>query len=195
VLYRGRDITSVNTSVGYITQSDALLPWATLAKNVEVALTIRHLGTPAERKERVRGILDRVGLSGFGDYYPAQLSGGMRKRTTLARTLVYDPETILMDEPFGALDAQMRMTLQSDLLNLWGSERTKTILFVTHDLEEALLLGDEIVVLGANPGRVISRIQVSLARPRSLLKLRTDPEFGRLWADLWELIAAPARPD
>lgn len=186
VLYRGEPISGVNTSVGYITQQDHLLPWRSVAKNVGIALEVQH--TPAaERRERVERVLELVGLSGFEHSYPPQLSGGMRKRAALARVLIYDPDTLLMDEPFGALDAQLRLVMQRELLALWERDK-KTVLFVTHDLEEAILLADEVVVFGTKPGRIIHVEHVDLPRPRKLTELRSDPEFTRVWTRLWSLI-------
>lgn len=186
VLYDGEPVRRLNRRVGYITQDDNLLPWRTVAKNVSVALEVRKV-PKAERAERVAAILERVGLTAFAHHYPSQLSGGMRKRAALARTLVYDPETLLMDEPFGAVDAQLRASLQEELLAIW-SRRETTVVFVTHDLEEALVLADTIYVFATNPGRVIHREDVEWARPRNLVDLRTEPEFAAKWHRLWELL-------
>jgi NitT/TauT family transport system ATP-binding protein len=187
VLYEGKPIRGLNTNVGYVTQRDTLLPWRTVERNVALPLELQ--GVPsAERKRRVRDVLEMVGLTGRGNRYPSQLSGGMSKRTALAQILIYEPTTLLMDEPFGALDAQLRMALQRDLLDIW--ERTgKTILFVTHDLEEAILMGDRVVVFGANPGRIIHIEDIGLERPRDLVALRADPKFTSAWEKLWELLA------
>src|SRR5690606_20741244 len=141
-----------------------------------------------ERRARVREVLDRVGLADFVDRYPAQLSGGMRKRVALARSLVYEPDTLLMDEPFGALDAQLRAQLQLHLLDLWERDR-KTVLFVTHDIDEAILLADRVVVFGTNPGRLIAEVPVELERPRpAVFDLRTDARYVELSRHLWELL-------
>jgi NitT/TauT family transport system ATP-binding protein len=187
VLYNGKKVgTTVNTEVGYITQADNLLPWRTLRGNVLLALEIR--GVPRkEREERARDAIARVGLTGFEDRFPSQLSGGMRKRAGLARTLVYEPETLLMDEPFGALDAMMRATMQADLLHLWERDQ-RTVIFVTHDLEEAILLADQVVVFGTKPGRIIHTEDVAFERPRDLHEIRRTPEFTAVWERLWRLI-------
>ncbi len=190
MLYRGSAISAVNTSVGYITQHETLLPWRSVERNVGIALEIQGVGR-SERKERVAGALAEVGLSRFADRYPSQLSGGMRKRVILARTLVYGPETLLMDEPFGALDAFTRLHLQQQLLSLWESDR-KTVLFVTHDLEEALFLADRIVVFDSNPGRIVHVEEVALPRPRDVRELRTDPTAGEMWARLYGLLEKEA---
>jgi NitT/TauT family transport system ATP-binding protein len=187
VTYRGRTLRGPNTDVGYMTQKDNLLPWRTVRKNVQLALEISGGLRAREVRERVDQALADVGLTRFADRYPAELSGGMRKRVALARSLVYRPRTLLMDEPFGALDAQLRLTLQEQLLDLWSRERT-TMLFVTHDIEEAILLADRVVVFGTDPGRIIHVEPIALERPRHLLELRQLPEFNEVWSRLWSMI-------
>jgi NitT/TauT family transport system ATP-binding protein len=175
VLIDGEQLHGVNNAAGFITQKDNLLPWRTVRRNIEICLEIR--GVPRRtRRAAVDEMIERVGLQGFAEHYPSQLSGGMRKRVTLARTLIYEPEILLMDEPFGALDAQLRASMQAELLRLWERDR-KTVLFVTHDVEEALLLADEVLVFGTKPGRIISREEVTLERPRSIDDLSLDAEF------------------
>jgi len=186
VYHDGRPVREVNTRVGYITQQDNLLPWRTLEDNVAIALEIRGYSR-AQRKQLVAETIEMVGLAGFEKHYPSQLSGGMRKRATLARTLIYSPDTLLLDEPFGALDAMLKNALQTELLRLWERDR-KTVLFVTHDLDEAILLADEIVVFGTNPGRIIHIETVNFERPRSLTDIRRTPEFTEVWERLWALI-------
>lgn len=187
VVYDGKEVGAINHRAGYCTQKDMLLPWRTTQKNVELALELR--GVPkAERRAMALAALEKMRLTGKGARYPSQLSGGMLKRAALAQVLVYGPETLLMDEPFGALDAQLRMDLQRDLVRICEDEQ-KTVLFVTHDLEEAILLGDRVVVFGANPGRIIHVEEIGLERPRDLMTLRADPEFGRIWERLWHLLA------
>lgn len=193
VLHRGDPINGVNTTVGYLTQQDHLLPWRSVEKNVGLALEIQGVDGN-ERKRRVEEMLAVVGLEGFGKSYPAQLSGGMRKRAALARLLIYEPETLLMDEPFGALDAQLRLVLQAELLRLWESQK-KTVLFVTHDLEEAILMADEIVVFGTKPGRIVHTETVDLPRPRDLAALRSDQRFTAIWKRLWSLIESQLPED
>jgi NitT/TauT family transport system ATP-binding protein len=175
VLVGGKPLRGVNHAAGFITQKDNLLPWRTVRRNIEICLEIRGVSR-RERRERTAEIIETVGLQGFADHYPSQLSGGMRKRVTLARTWIYEPETMLMDEPFGALDAQLRASMQSELVRLWERDR-KTVLFVTHDVEEALLLADEILVFGTRPGRIVRREDVKIERPRSIDDLALDPSF------------------
>jgi len=186
VFHDGVPVHGVNTRVGYITQQDNLLPWRSLEDNVAVGLEIRRVSR-AEKKRRVAETIELVGLKGFEKHYPSQLSGGMRKRATLARTLIYNPDTLLMDEPFGALDAMLKNTLQTELLRLWERDR-KTVLFVTHDLDEAILLADDIVVFGTNPGRIIHVETVEFPRPRNLAEIRRTRDFTLVWERLWSLI-------
>lgn len=186
VFYAGAPVTDLNTRVGYMTQSDHLLPWRTVFGNVMAPLEIR--GTPkSEANDRVAQLLKLVGLTGFEKSYPDQISGGMRKRTALARLLAYDPETLLMDEPFGALDALLRLRLQIELRALY-KKLGKAVLFVTHDLEEAIALGDRCVVFSARPGRILDVIDIPLPPDRDLMQLRYDPSFARTSARLWELL-------
>jgi NitT/TauT family transport system ATP-binding protein len=190
--YKGGAISGVNTDAGYITQDDNLLPWRTLVENVELALEFR--GVPAAtRRERAARYVQMVGLAGFEHHYPHELSGGMRKRTALIRTLIYDPDVVLMDEPFGPLDAQTRVILQDELLKLWDGSG-KTVVFVTHDLVEAIALSDEIVLFSHAPGTIKQVYQVPLARPRDVFRIHAAPTFPafyeRLWRDLKEEIAA-----
>jgi NitT/TauT family transport system ATP-binding protein len=193
IKYREKVLTGVNTSVGFMTQHDNLLPWRTLEKNVSIALEIQRVPRD-ERRRRVAEVLDLVGLSGFEKRYPSQLSGGMQKRASLARGLVYNPSTLLMDEPFGALDAQLRVAMQDELLRIWEQER-KTIIFVTHDLDEAIQMADQIVVFGTDPGRVVHVEDVPLARPRRLAELRVDPVYTDIWERLWKLLEQPRDKD
>jgi NitT/TauT family transport system ATP-binding protein len=186
VHFRGKELTSVNTGVGFMTQHDNLLPWRTLEKNVGIALEIERVPRE-ERRRRVAEVIELVGLKGFAQRYPSQLSGGMQKRASLARGLVYEPSTLLMDEPFGALDAQLRLNMQNELLRIWERDR-KTIIFVTHDLDEAILLADKIVVFGTRPGRVVHVEDVPLHRPRDLAELRLDPAYGEIWERLYKLL-------
>lgn len=190
VRYKDHPVVGVNTDVGYITQDDNLLPWRTLQENVEVALEFR--GVPAgQRRDQATRYIGMVGLSGFEHHYPHELSGGMRKRTALVRTLIYEPSVILMDEPFGPLDAQTRVILQDELLRLWDGTG-KTIVFVTHDLVEAIALSDEIVLFSRAPGTLKHVYQVPLTRPRDVFHIHADPKFpefyDRLWRDLKEEI-------
>jgi NitT/TauT family transport system ATP-binding protein len=188
VEFRGRPVTSVNKEVGYITQDSNLLPWCTVLENIELPLDIRNVGnTSAERRSLALEWIEMVGLNGFEHHYPHQLSGGMQKRVSIARTLVYDPDVILMDEPFGPLDAITKMTLQNLLLKLW-QERQKTILFVTHDLMEAITLGDRVVIMTKRPGAVKAVLPVAMARPRDAFSLTESPEYAVIHRQFWELM-------
>jgi NitT/TauT family transport system ATP-binding protein len=183
VMLRGATVTGVRTDVGFIFQRDALLPWKTVRENVELPLRFRGRSDGA----LVRAWIERVGLGGFAENYPHELSGGMRKRAQLAQSLIADPAVLLMDEPFSALDVQTRNLMENELLDIWGAAG-KTVLFITHDLEEAIALSDEIVVMTAGPGRIKARYPVDLPRPRNVSEIRFDPGFvalyERAWADL-----------
>jgi NitT/TauT family transport system ATP-binding protein len=181
IRYRGRKLTGPDTQIGYLTQHDTLMPWRDVQRNVEMPLEIRGVSRD-KRKEAAADLVQRVGLAGFERHYPRELSGGMRRRASLARLLAGEPETLLMDEPFGALDAQLRLELQAELLELWEGSG-QTVVFVTHDIEEALLLGDRVVVLG-QVGRVLLDREISLTRPRWADDLRVDPEFVTLHKEL-----------
>jgi len=183
VRYKGRAVDGVNTDVGYITQDDNLLPWRSLLENVEAALEFRGVAAE-ERRARAHRYIERVGLRGFEHHYPHELSGGMRKRTALIRTLIYEPDVILMDEPFGPLDAQTRVILQDELLRLWEGTG-KTIVFVTHDLVEAIALSDEIVLFSRAPGTIKQVYPVPLSRPRDVFRIHADPRFPAFYDQLW----------
>jgi NitT/TauT family transport system ATP-binding protein len=171
--------------VGVVFQEASLFPWLTALDNVEFPLALRH--TPRDtRRARALDMLNLVGLTGFGDKYPHELSGGMKQRVAIARGLVQDPPILLMDEPFAALDEQTRMTMGHELLRIWGETR-KTILFVTHSLTEAVYLADEVLVMSARPGRIIDRIPIALPRPRSYEMMATEM-FGRLRDRIWRQI-------
>ena len=186
VLYEGRPVTELNRKVGYMTQGDHLLPWRTVVGNVMAPLEI--MGVPqGEAQDRVKELLALVGLNGFEKSYPSQISGGMRKRTALARLLAYDPETLLMDEPFGALDALLRLRMQVELRALYR-RLGKAVLFVTHDLEEAVALGDRCAVFSARPGRILEVVDIPLPQERDLMQLRYDASFAQTSARLWALL-------
>lgn len=190
VAYGGRPVAGVNTRVGYMTQDDNLLPWKTVAGNIALPRALRHNRLPrAERDRLARALIEKVGLTGFDKHYPSELSGGMRKRVALARTLSYEPETLLMDEPFAALDAQLRIEMQSELLRLWQENR-QTVLFITHDISEALLLGTRIVVLSQRPGRVKAVYAIDLDRPEEIRDLQFTPEYGRWYREISGLLSA-----
>jgi NitT/TauT family transport system ATP-binding protein len=165
--------------IGYVTQEDNLLPWRTTRQNVLFPLMVQGRLTE-ERRAHAEALIRAVGLAGFEEHYPHELSGGMRKRASLIRTLAYDPPVILMDEPFGAVDAQTRVQLQEDLLRLWALG-AKTIVFVTHDIAEAIALGDRALVLSRSPARVIGEHAIALARPRDVRGILAHPGFGPLY--------------
>lgn len=175
-----------NCRIGYVTQEDNLLPWRTLIDNVLFPLKVQG-ALDAQARERAALLLKATGLEGFERYYPHELSGGMRKRAALIRTLVYDPPVILMDEPFGALDAQTRTQLQSDLLRLWNLGR-KTIVFVTHDIGEAIALADRTLVLTRAPARVAGEHLISMPRPRDMGNIYGLPGFAALYERIREEI-------
>lgn len=176
----GELLTSPRASIGMVFQSFNLLPWRTVEANVELGLEQR--GVPKrERRERSRSWLHRVGLEGFETFYPSQLSGGMQQRVGLARALAVEPDILLMDEPFGSLDAQTRVLMQGELMDLWSADR-KTVVFVTHDVEEAIFLADRVVVLSSRPGHIVDVVDVQFPRPRS----RADPDFAKLREELWD---------
>lgn len=187
VKYRNVPISDVNGRTGYMTQSDHLLPWRTVAGNIAVPLEIRGM-SKAERTSRVEELAELVGLTQFLNSYPSQLSGGMRKRAALARLLAYDPETLLLDEPFAALDAQLRIKMQTELFQL-SRRLKKTVLFVTHDIDEAVALGDRCLVFSGRPGTIVKNIEVPLPRERSILALRKDQTYQQLCSDLWDILA------
>jgi NitT/TauT family transport system ATP-binding protein len=178
VLYGADEVHSPNARVGYLTQLDALLPWRSVLSNVALPLEIRHV-PKAERLRRARDIISRVGLEGFESHYPAQLSGGMRKRVAIARTLVYNPETLLLDEPFSALDAQTRIVIQRQLQDL-VKELGLTVLLVTHDINEAVSLADTVVVFSKRPARVLETIDIG-GTNRSAARKSEDPLYERIW--------------
>jgi len=193
----GEPLRGVNRRAAYMFQQDALLPWKDVRENVALGLTLA--GTSRrEAAERADAWLARVGLAPFARHYPAQLSGGMRKRVAMAQNWIIDRDIVLMDEPFSALDIHTRQRMETELLSLWETANRKTIVFVTHDLEEALALADEVLVLSAGPAsRIVSRHAVPLDRPRDLLELRTTSAFVDLyravWADLREEVIKSQR--
>jgi NitT/TauT family transport system ATP-binding protein len=166
-------------------QDYGVLPWKTVLANVRFGLDIAKVPR-READARAREWIHRIGLSGFEKAYPATLSGGMRQRVSIARALAVQPEILLMDEPFAAVDAQMRVVLQEVLLKVWEEDR-RTVIFVTHSLEEALVLGDRVVVISARPGRVVSDIRVPFGRPRST-DVRGTPEFAALQQEVWDVL-------
>jgi NitT/TauT family transport system ATP-binding protein len=183
VTVRGKRVEGITAGTGFLFQRDALMPWKTVYDNVLLPLQLRGAGG-GEARTRTAEWIGRVGLRGFEKSFPYQLSGGMRKRVSLAQTLVYDPEILLMDEPFSALDVQTRNLMEAELLALWQGSG-KTVIFVTHDLEEAIALADEVVVMTAGPARVKARYDVTLPRPRDIEQVRFDPRFTALYSQMW----------
>jgi NitT/TauT family transport system ATP-binding protein len=182
----GALVTAPGSDRALVFQDFALLPWRTVLANVELGLELK--GMPAARRREIaRAHIAMVGLGAFERSYPHQLSGGMRQRVGIARALAVEPQVLLMDEPFGALDAQIRQVMGSELLRIWERGR-KTILFVTHDIDEAIYLADRIIVMSASPGRVIADIAVTLVRPRPL-EIRNDPAFTAYRQRVWDLLA------
>jgi NitT/TauT family transport system ATP-binding protein len=179
----GVGVSGINHDVGYLFQRDALLPWRTVLENVCLPLLFRKV-SKSEAQHRARSWLAKVGLEGFENDYPHQLSGGMRKRAALATVFVYEPKVLLMDEPFSALDVQTRTLMENGLLDIW-SEGLSTVIFVTHDLEEAIGLADRVIVFTVGPGRVKSDYPIDMARPRSLTEIRFTPEFQHIYQSIW----------
>jgi NitT/TauT family transport system ATP-binding protein len=180
----GEALQGLNRKAGYLFQTEALMPWRTALQNVTAGLEFR--GTdPAEAEKRGLAWLQRVGLGGFGGRYPHQLSGGMRKRVALAQTLILDPEIVLMDEPFSALDIQTRQLMENELLEIWSANR-KSVVFITHDLEEAISLSDRVIVMSAGPeSHPIGEFPIDLPRPRDVAEIRLTPRFIELHTRIW----------
>jgi len=166
-----------------IFQGDSIFPWMTVWDNAAYGLKMRRVPSSTV-KEVVGHYLARTGLTRFAKYYPHQLSGGMRQRVSIARAFANDPEILLMDEPFSALDAQNKLLLQEELLHIW-EEHKKTVVFITHSVDEAVFLGDRIMVMTAQPGKVKTFVPVPLARPRNIMELQKMPQFGELIAHIW----------
>ena len=185
----GSPLAALNRQAGYLFQADALFPWKTALENVAIGL--ETAGTPStEARSRAQSWLTRVGLGSFGDRYPHMLSGGQRKRVGLAQVLIRDPKILLMDEPFGPLDAQTRQIMGNLLLDLWSADR-KAVLFVTHDLEEAIALSDRVVIMSAGPAaRIIGDWRVPLPHPRDIGEIKLDHAFHELHRDIWHTLKA-----
>ncbi len=188
----GEPLVGINQRAGYMFQSDSLLPWRSALGNVMAGLTFHGVDEAAAR-EQAEAWLKRVGLGGFGDRYPHQLSGGMRKRVSLAQTLVLDPDIILMDEPFSALDIQTRQLMENEVLELWQGDgrrgSRKAVLFITHDLDEAIAMSDRVVILSAGPAsHPIGEFKVDLPRPRDVTEVRSTPRFVELHRAIWAVL-------
>jgi NitT/TauT family transport system ATP-binding protein len=180
----GKPVSGIAEGIGYVFQADAVFPWKTVLENV--AAGPRYKGTSnRDARERARDWISRVGLSGFEDRYPYQLSGGMRKRVALAQSLINGPRILLMDEPFSALDVQTRSLMENELLALWAAS-SASVVFVTHDLEEAISLSDRVFVITAGPGTVKSTYKVDLPRPRNVAEIRFQPRFAEIYEEIWK---------
>jgi len=184
ILIKGRKVTGPGPERAVVFQTFALLPWRTVLANVEFSLELRHV-PKEERAKTAREYIGRVGLAEFENHYPHELSGGMQQRAGLARALAVNPMILLMDEPFGSVDAQTRQLLQEELLNLWQREQ-KTVIFVTHSMDEAVYLSDRVVVMTPRPGRVAEILDVPLSRPRAAGDVRRDPRFVDLTNYIWD---------
>lgn len=183
----GEPLAGINRRAGYMFQADSLMPWRTALANVTAGLEFRGVADAVARAQAGEW-LRRVGLGGFGDRYPHQMSGGMRKRVSLAQTLVLDPDIILMDEPFSALDIQTRQLMENELLALWQSKR-KAVLFITHDLDEAIAMSDRVVVLSAGPGsHPIGEFSIDIDRPRDVAEVKMTPRFIALHQAIWAVL-------
>jgi len=188
-LVHGVPLSGINARAGYMFQSDALMPWRSTLDNVTVGLEF-HGTAKTDAMPKAREWLARVGLAGFEDRYPHQLSGGMRKRVALAQMLILDPEILLMDEPFSALDIQTRQLMENELLELWSADR-KSVLFITHDLEEAISLSDRVIVLSAGPEtHPIGEFAIDLPRPRDVAEIHMQPRFNELHESIWQVLKA-----
>jgi NitT/TauT family transport system ATP-binding protein len=187
VRVQGAPLSGINRRAGYMFQAESLMPWRNARDNVLAGL--QFAGVPAvEAQRRADEWLARVGLSGFEKRYPHELSGGMRKRVALAQMLILDPEIMLMDEPFSALDVQTRQLMENELLELWSADR-KSVMFITHDLEEAIALSDRVVILSAGPAtRPIGEFIIDLPRPRDVNEIRMTPRFVELHTDIWHVM-------
>ncbi|QND51010.1 ABC transporter ATP-binding protein [Phyllobacterium sp. 628] len=182
-----KPLAGLNKHAGYLFQQDSLMPWKTAIDNVAIGLEVA--GTPRrEALERARVWLGKVGLAAFADRYPHMLSGGQRKRVGLAQVLIRDPKILLMDEPFGPLDAQTRLIMGDLLLNLWSADR-KAVMFVTHDLDEAIGLADRVIIMSAGPSsRIIGNYAIPLPRPRDMAEIRSDPQFHEVHREIWNAL-------
>jgi NitT/TauT family transport system ATP-binding protein len=180
----GQPVTGIPDGIGYMFQTDAVLPWKNVLDNVALGLRY-HKVAKGEAHVKARDWINRVGLGGFEDRYPHQLSGGMRKRVAMAQSLIGEPSILLLDEPFGALDVQTREHMQDELLDLWSGTGA-AVVFITHDLTEAISLADRVVVMTAGPGTVKEAVPIELPRPRKVEEIRLTPEFTEIYRNVWE---------
>src|SRR4030088_2000260 len=182
----GKPVTGIAEGIGYVFQTDAVFPWKTVLDNVAAGPRY-HGQSSRDARERAREWIARVGLAGFEDRYPYQLSGGMRKRVALAQSLINEPRILLMDEPFSALDVQTRALMENELLSLWANSKA-SVVFVTHDLEEAISLSDQVIVITAGPGTVKANYPVPLSRPRNVTEIRMQPQFSEIFSASWNTL-------
>jgi NitT/TauT family transport system ATP-binding protein len=180
----GKPVTGIADSIGYVFQADAVFPWKSVLENVAAGPRYRGASN-RDARERARDWISRVGLTGFEDRYPYQLSGGMRKRVALAQSLINGPRILLMDEPFSALDVQTRSLMENELLALWAAS-SASVVFVTHDLEEAISLSDRVFVITAGPGTVKRTYKIDLPRPRNVAEIRFQPRFAEIYEEIWK---------
>lgn len=187
VYIKGQPLLGINPSAGYMFQAESLMPWRTALENVMAGLQFNGVDKE-QAKTQAQDWLRRVGLGGFGDRYPHQMSGGMRKRASLAQTLVLDPDIILMDEPFSALDIQTRQLMENELLSLWQSKK-KAVLFITHDLDEAIAMSDRVIILSAGPAaKPLGEFVIDLPRPRDVAEIKMTPRFIALHQAIWHVL-------
>jgi NitT/TauT family transport system ATP-binding protein len=179
----GKPVRGIAEEIGYVFQTDAVFPWKTVLDNIAAGPRY-HGQTTAQARSMAREWIGRVGLTGFEDRYPYQLSGGMRKRVALAQSLINEPKILLMDEPFSALDVQTRALMENELLSLWANTRA-SVVFVTHDLEEAIAMADRVFVISAGPGTVKANYPVPLSRPRNVTEIRMQPQFSQIYSEIW----------
>lgn len=193
----GKPSSGISNDIGYISQMDSLLPWKSVLDNIALGLELRGV-KKKERRERARELVEQMGLGGFEDSYPHELSGGMKKRVTIARVLAIDPKILFMDEPFGPLDAFTKEKLQDDILRIWQDSR-QTIMYVTHDLSEAITLADRVVLVSARPARIKREYAIGLPRPRKVMDIKFDERFVELermiWSDLRQEINRSTEED
>jgi NitT/TauT family transport system ATP-binding protein len=190
VAVHGTEVTGPSRDRAMVFQSFNLLPWKTIAENTEFGLKLQGIGSRTERRERARRYLELVGLKGFEDHYPHQLSGGMQQRVGIARALAIEPSVLLMDEPFASVDAQTREVLQGELLKILAATDA-TIVFITHSIDEAIYLSDEVIVLSARPSVVLGRYRVNLPKPRWEYDVHVEPEFVHLRSEAWKMLRPP----
>jgi NitT/TauT family transport system ATP-binding protein len=188
----GKPLSGLNSDAGYLFQQDALMPWKTARDNVAIGLEVRGISR-VDAVAKAEAMLARVGLKTFMDRYPHQMSGGQRKRVALAQVLVREPKILLMDEPFGPLDAQTRLIMGELLLKLWQSDR-KAVMFVTHDLDEAIALADRVIIMSAGPAAtIIGDFTIDIERPRDIAEVKSDPRFHQLHAKIWATLRDEVR--